>query len=118
MIAEKVRKGETARIEKNSWIVNTMFSGLLYDGGSKKLRTADKKFILQDTCTKCGICARVCPVENIKPVDGRPAWLHHCEHCLACLQWCPVEAIQYGQKTIGRKRYRHPLITVSDMVKK
>lgn len=118
LIAEKVRKGETSKIEKNSWIVNALFSGLFYSGGSRKIRAADKKFILQDTCTKCGICARVCPVENIKLVEGRPTWLHHCEHCLACLQWCPVEAIQYGKKTIGRKRYRHPRVTVSDMFRK
>jgi MinD superfamily P-loop ATPase len=37
---------------------------------------------------------------------------------MACLQWCPVEAIQYGKKTIGRKRYHHPSIAVADMFKK
>ncbi|MGB7566669.1 MAG: EFR1 family ferrodoxin [Chitinivibrionales bacterium] len=118
LIVEKVRKRETAGVDKNSWIVNAIFSGFLYNGGSKKLRTADKKFILQETCTKCGICAKVCPVENIKLVEGKPTWLNHCEQCLACLQWCPVEAIQYAKKTIGRKRYHHPSITVSDMFKK
>jgi ferredoxin len=117
-IVENVRKGEPAGIEKNSWIANALFSGFLNSGGSKNIRTADRKFILQDTCTKCGICAKVCPVENIKLTDGKPAWLNHCEHCLACLQWCPVEAIQYGKKTIGRKRYHHPLVTVSDLFRR
>jgi len=118
VIVEKVRKGEAAKIEKNNWLINAIFSGLFYSGGSKQIRSADKKFILQDTCTKCGICSKVCPAENIKLIEEKPVWLNHCEQCMACLQWCPVEAIQYGKKTIGRKRYHHPSVSVADMFKK
>jgi ferredoxin len=115
-IVETVKAGKSVELDSNNWIINTLFSGLIYKGGSKKIRSADTKFHALDTCTKCGICAKVCPVENIKLVDGRPQWLGHCEQCLACLQWCPVEAIQLGKKTIGRKRYHHPDVKVNDFV--
>jgi len=44
-------------------------------------------------------------------------WQHHCEKCFACLQWCPQEAIQFGSKTSGRKRYHHPDVKLADMVR-
>lgn len=116
-IVNTVRAGTAAPVEKNNWLVNAFFTSVMYWGGSKKIRTADTQFILEDSCTKCGLCARVCPAENISLVDGKPTWLHHCEHCLACLQWCPVEAIQYGGATKGRKRYHHPSVTADDFCK-
>jgi ferredoxin len=115
-IAETVKRGAQGRIEKGNWLINAVLSGLIYNLGIGRIPVSDKKFFWQPTCTKCGICAKICPVENIKLVEGRPQWQHHCEGCLACLQWCPVEAIQYGKKTIGRKRYRHPEVGVKTML--
>lgn len=77
----------------------------------------DEKFKANDKCNGCGLCARVCPVSNIKLEDRHPLWQHHCERCLACIQWCPQEAIEYGKKTIGRRRYHNPTIDVEDIIK-
>ena len=114
-IVEFVKRGTQNKIKKNNWLINAVLTGLIYKSGIKRIPGSDRSFFWQETCTKCGICARVCPVENIKLVEGRPQWQHHCEGCLACLQWCPVEAIQYGKKTIGRKRYHHQDVSVSKL---
>ena len=82
----------------------------------ESLQLMDRGFQCDEKCNGCGICSRVCPVRNIKMVDDRPAWQHHCEQCFACLQWCPKEAIQFGGKTSNGKRYHHPDVKVSDMM--
>ncbi len=48
---------------------------------------------IPEKCNNCGICERLCPVENIrmeeKPVHGRK-----CEICLRCVSFCPQAAIK------------------------
>lgn len=77
----------------------------------------DRSFRYKEECNGCGICVRVCPVENIEMVDKRPVWQHHCESCYACFQWCPKEAI-HGDVVEYEKRYHHPDVKLSDMLRR
>jgi Pyruvate/2-oxoacid:ferredoxin oxidoreductase delta subunit len=78
---------------------------------------ADRSFQYDEKCNGCGICSRVCPVNNIKMVENRPVWQHHCENCFACYVWCPEEAI-YGDIVSYNERYHHPEAKISDMLRK
>ncbi len=71
----------------------------------KNIEELDKAFFVESGCSGCGLCEKICPVENIKITHNRPEWLHHCEHCMACIHRCPQKAIQYGDKTKKRRRY-------------
>jgi len=115
-IANIIKSREEKPIEKNSFLVNFFFSTFIYNMGSTKIPGADKDFWSNEKCTSCGLCEKICPVNNINMANGKPSWKHHCEQCMACLQWCPSEAIQFGKKTEGRKRYRHPLVKASDLM--
>ncbi len=66
----------------------------------------DRAFVAGDGCTGCGLCARLCPTNNIVLRDGKPAWGGNCTHCMACICHCPAEAIEYGKKSVGKVRYR------------
>jgi ferredoxin/protein involved in ribonucleotide reduction len=82
----------------------------------KRVNRSDKKFYADEKCNSCEICEKICPVYNIKIVNGKPEWQHKCQRCLACIHFCPQKAIQYGKKTIYRKRYHHPEITIEDII--
>ncbi len=82
---------------------------------ARTCRTRDERFVVTDACTSCGVCARVCPVDNIRLEGGRPVWHHECEQCFACLHFCPAEAIQIPGRTERRRRYHHPDVSVDDL---
>ncbi|MFA6321743.1 MAG: EFR1 family ferrodoxin [Candidatus Omnitrophota bacterium] len=114
-IAQMVIGGRRGVFEEKPFFMNTVLYHLLYRGGSAQIPAADKGFWLNEKCTGCGFCEKVCPVSNILMRDARPVWLHHCEHCLACFHWCPAGAIEYKGRTAGKRRYRHPDISAADI---
>ena len=101
--------------EANNPLFNFFFSTLLYRRCSPHIVHMDHYFRTTDQCNGCGLCEKLCPVENIRMQVGHPMWLHHCEQCLSCLHWCPQEAIQLGRQTEKRKRYHHPEVKVQDL---
>ncbi|MCL2493337.1 MAG: EFR1 family ferrodoxin [Clostridiales bacterium] len=84
----------------------------------KDISALDAGFAAGEGCTGCGLCERVCPVRNIQMENGKPKWLGHCERCVACVSWCPENAIEYGDKTQGRRRYRNSRIKAADLPRK
>ena len=118
-IADYVLNRKSSRMEKFNPLMTLLFSKSIekqYLRGELN-PDIDKNFWADGKCNGCCICAKVCPVSNIKMVDGRPVWQHHCEKCLACIQWCPKEAIQFKGVTLKRKRYHHPNVKLSDILK-
>lgn len=59
-----------------------------------------------DKCTGCGACEISCPLNNIKMVDHRPTFSNNCTHCMRCISYCPANAINYRNKTKGKRPYR------------
>ena len=97
-------------------VLGWLLSGLLHPRWRRKVHVRDRNFSVRESCTSCGVCQSVCPVDNILLVDGRPVWHHLCQECMACLHWCPERAIEYGDKTEARGRYTHPDVELQDML--
>jgi ferredoxin/flavodoxin len=112
-IARAIRNGEQK--PPVTAPLSSILKVFLYPPFIRRVHGYDEKYTVDDRCTSCGICEKVCPVENIELIEGRPVWLHRCELCMACLHFCPTRAIQWGKKTENRGRYRHPDLKVSDM---
>ena len=72
------------------------------------------KFKVTDQCTKCGICARVCPAGNIA-VDDSVVFGNACENCFACVNLCPAHAIYSSRAVLRRRQYRNPVIPVEEI---
>jgi len=86
------------------------FFGALLTRGSKGLGLT-----ASDACTACGLCARVCPTENIELREDKPVWGDRCLTCFACLHWCPENAISLGGLDVGMMQYHHPDVTLAAM---
>jgi ferredoxin len=114
-ICAAIEKGQHS-IDRGWPLVNWIFSGLMYRRAAPKIPGLDKNFKADANCNGCGVCERVCPVNNITMNERLPVWQHHCEQCFACLHWCPNQAIQYGKNTKGRARYHHPDVKVTDII--
>lgn len=97
-----------APLEKSKYGVDRLLSAPINRLSAKRFAEADRTFFADKKCRGCGLCERICPVNNIKLTDGKPVWGHHCESCLGCIQRCPAQAIQHGRLTRKRQRYLNP----------
>lgn len=97
-------KGPVAFLK--SGLVNLLFN---------KFYNPAKKFTATDACISCGLCARICPAQNIVlDPAGKPRWGTKCYDCLACIHRCPTTAIECGKSTVGRLRYYNPYCNKDD----
>ena len=113
-IAEaRTRTAQIARcVEQKSWAWEVHEGAFPYSKTYvvwpffEKVVISAKGFSADPTCVACGRCVQVCPMDNVRLVDGRVEWGSNCIHCMACLHACPKEAIQYGKHTQHKGRYR------------
>jgi len=61
-----------------------------------------------EACTSCGRCAQICPVENIRMVDGLPIFGSECVYCMRCFNYCPTLAVHYMNISNKRAKRNRP----------
>lgn len=71
-----------------------------------KLKYQTRDFYSTGKCIGCGKCVKLCPLNNLSLKDGKPVWGDACTHCMACIANCPTEAIEYGNITQTKEKYR------------
>lgn len=86
---------------------------------------AVRQFVNPGKCIGCGICAKVCPQNNISlnPVADRAKPLatigDHCTQCLACVHFCSQQAMEIRHKPMPKEwQYHHPDIKLKDMLQR
>ena len=73
-----------------------------------------QKYIVNDQCTKCGVCVQVCPVRNIM-VDKKIDFDNHCEGCFSCLHLCPKNALHLKNEQSGMC-WRNPDVSLNEII--
>ena len=74
----------------------------------------DKNYTINDKCTSCKICEKVCPVNNIQ-VDKKPEFSHKCESCMSCIHNCPQNAIHVKFER-SSARFINPNVKLSEII--
>ena len=73
-----------------------------------------QRYIVNNNCTQCGICAKVCPTKNITVTD-RVIFGDNCDWCLGCLHLCPKNAIHMKSEK-SSVRWRNPDVTLQELI--
>lgn len=115
---DKIKEFAESLKNKENHITN--FKGSIGNIGYKIIKdyfkNRDKNFNVNDKCINCGMCEKICPVNNITLKNGKPNWNRNCTDCMACINICPKEAINIGKSTIKKNRYRNPYITRNELL--
>ncbi|MBE6905558.1 MAG: 4Fe-4S ferredoxin [Ruminococcaceae bacterium] len=73
-----------------------------------------QRYMINQDCIKCGICAKICPAGNIT-VSDQVKFGDRCEGCLGCVHLCPKNAIHMkNEKSITR--WRNPDVSLNEMI--
>lgn len=97
---QKVEKLQYPIVSLRDKMLSGPINGVYYP-----LLVHDRGFTASSACISCGKCARICPLNNIIMVNGKPRWKGNCTHCMACIAGCPAEAIEYKKSSKGRHRH-------------
>jgi len=115
-IAPAIESSNLLPVERGNVFQRVLLSKVVNPLGVSQLGQMGKRFFADSRCTKCGLCVKICPANNIRWIDGQLRFGGRCEQCMACLQWCPQEAIQCSSRSHQTARYHHPDITVEDFI--
>ncbi len=135
-IAQDIANRQKNKILKENILIRKFHSKIM-DPYKELEPYADVPFTISIDCIGCGLCSKICPVENIVLVEGKPTFRHQCVQCMACVSFCPPKAIGYEIKKIDLKAkelkkipvvkkmglpahrhpYHNPYIQASDLMK-
>ncbi len=102
---EKIEKGKNKAREfcklllenKTKWEKQNIISDVLslitrMEHPLNRMRGFFKIEVDKIKCVKCGICEKLCPVNNITIKDF-PQFAHSCNYCMRCIMFCPENAL-------------------------
>ncbi len=76
----------------------------------------ERFYVETGKCIGCGMCVKVCPIDNVELAGKHPVIGSKCVRCGACTHNCPKNAIRYrGEKSAAR--YRNANIKVTEIVR-
>lgn len=77
-----------------------------------------KKFVkgysVDNNCVKCGTCAKVCPMGNIR-IGQTVRFSDNCALCQACIHACPKKAIHLNHER-NTERWRNPDVSLAEII--
>ena len=105
-VSSSILEGKT---KKDGTSPFSRFFGWLQRVGLQPFTDYAKKFFScnSEKCTRCGLCYRMCPRDNITIDEEKGALFgDDCIICMKCYNLCPQNAVLVNKGSIDDKRYR------------
>lgn len=112
-----INSKSTNNIESGGLLQRILGTKIIHKLAIKSFYKLDKNYWVNNNCSGCGLCEKICPVKNISIENGKPTWNHRCEQCVACLNLCPKQAIHYNKNTVNKLRYKNPYIETNELLR-
>ncbi len=87
------------------WLETNPLSGIVKRISLQKsfswMRKHHTMFVNEGKCIRCGLCFKLCPVDNIEMIDY-PEFKDACQFCMRCYDFCPTDAIEMKNMQIRK----------------
>ncbi|ONI40618.1 hypothetical protein AN639_00370 [Candidatus Epulonipiscium fishelsonii] len=91
-----------------------LFYKFMFNPLGKKLL---KKKVINDKCIGCKRCKKICPVNNIRIINGKAKIGNNCAECFGCIHWCPKQAIKISRTIKRADQYHNKNIKITEFNK-
>ena len=98
--------------QRGEMLMNMVSRNPIYPITSQALLRVDRNL-----CVGCGTCVDVCPKKCYSFGSQGITNTGDCAYCLACANNCPQKAIKLVREPNPNARYRHPKITLQEIVR-
>jgi len=99
-ISAGVTKNLSDGLASKLYAIQRLFFYFKSKWGYKYMKLAESR------CTKCQMCVKLCPMENIKPDgNGNISFGKKCIMCAKCFNYCPTNAVLIGKKSEDASKY-------------
>lgn len=103
-ICEDIRNGV---VKKRGWNAFSTLLGRTQNVAYPRMEEkARHSFHADDSCTKCGLCVRICPMNNLEIVKGQLVQKDNCTVCYRCVNACPRQAATVYLKAKPKRQYK------------
>ena len=94
-------------IKKRGWNIFSSILGktqnIAYPMMEEKARHS---FYADDSCSKCGLCVKICPMNNLEIINDRVMQKDNCTVCYRCVNACPKQAATVYIKEKPKRQYK------------
>lgn len=98
---------ENGVIKKRGWNAFSCLLGKSQNIFYPKLEEkARHSFRADDSCIKCGLCVKICPMNNLEIADDQIIQKDNCTLCYRCVNACPKQAATVFLKTKPKIQYK------------
>lgn len=103
-VCNNIRKGI---IRKRGWNIISKLLGKTQNIAYPKMEEkARHSFMTDSDCTQCGLCVKVCPMDNLEIINGKVVQKDNCTICYRCVNICPQKAAIVYFRSKPKEQYK------------